>query len=140
MNSKLEKLSNTFADHCARSATAVCLLLSGVNAVALPPPDNKADTSFTGKVTAAKTANTAAKTTVEGAINSTVDIITMLAALAGFLFFLYGIFWVMSASRSEGRKEASPGWIMIIGGGILGVAASVYYLVVSGAAGIAPQT
>lgn len=75
--------------------------------------------------------------------NTTVNdwgfIIQIAAMLLGLVFVIWGIIWVMNASRSEGRKEAKAGWIMIIGGGGLGAIMAIYMLFVGGATALAGQ-
>ncbi len=131
MNAKYEKFSNAVADQRARIVTTSLFLMSGLCGA-------QTQDSFTNKVNAAKSSASgeAAKTKVTTAVNTTVELVSLVIAAVGFLVFLYGIFWVMSASRSEGRKAAQPGWIMVIGGGILGTAVGVYYIVVSGASAL----
>lgn len=65
-------------------------------------------------------------------------IVGIFGTVIGLVIFFWGILWVMSASRSEGRKAATPGWVMILGGGALGAGTALYLLsvgVFSGAAG-----
>jgi hypothetical protein len=54
----------------------------------------------------------------------------------GLVFVGWGIFWIMSAGRSEGRKEAKPGWMMVIGGGALGGIVGIYAITVGAFAGL----
>ena len=58
------------------------------------------------------------------------DVVSLVAMLVGFVFLIWGIMWVMAAGRSEGRKEAKAGWIMILGGGALGAASAIYIFTV----------
>lgn len=129
MISTSKQFINALANGSARIITTGLLLASGLCA---------AEDSFTSKINAAKTSSSAdaAKTKVTTAVNTTVELASLILAAVGFMFFVYGIFWIMQASRSEGRKESQPGWVMVVLGGVLGTAAGVYYLVVAGASAI----
>ncbi len=106
-------------------ARLVCLLLLSANDLAL------AQTSFTDQV---KNAKVRSSTELAASAKSGVDnysaIISVVLMLFGFGIMVWGIFWVMAASRSEGRKEAKPGWVMILGGGVLGAGAAAYVFTV----------
>lgn len=87
--------------------------------------------SFTDRVQNAKARSSAEL--LQGAKTGTdnyATIISLGAMLVGFAILIWGIMWVMAAGRSEGRKEAKPGWIMILGGGALGGASAIYIFTV----------
>ena len=86
-------------------------------------------TGFTDRVKNARTLDSAtlANQTKQG-VDNWGTIISLGAMLVGLFFFIWGIMWVMRASRDEGRTKAAPGWIMMIGGGALGGAMGVYLL------------
>lgn len=115
----------------ARLVCAVLLSLTGAHA--------SAQGEFTDRVSNAKTIDT--KGLRDGAKSGADNlgfIIGIGATVIGLAFFFWGVLWVMSASRSEGRKQATPGWVMMLGGGALGAGTALYLLFVgvfSGAAG-----
>lgn len=50
--------------------------------------------------------------------------------VVGLFLLVWGVIWIMSAARSEGRKDATAGWVMAIGGGVLGAATTIYVFIV----------
>lgn len=102
-----------------------CLVLWSATGVAL------AQSSFTDRVQTAKARDSSSLlASTKTGVDNYQQIIGLGLMLVGFAIMTWGIFWVMSAARSDGRKESKPGWIMIGGGGALGAATVIYLLTV----------
>lgn len=92
---------------------------------------------FVDKIKNAKTLDTSSlRNSAKTGADNIGFVVQLVGIVGGLVFFIWGILWVMSAQRSEGRKNAAPGWFMIIGGGALGAATLLYALVVGTFSGI----
>lgn len=63
-------------------------------------------------------------------------IIQIAMMVLGVILVAWGIWWITSASRSDGRKSSAPGWIMAIGGGALGAGMAIYMAIVGSFTGM----
>src|ERR1035437_2754223 len=114
----ITKISSTIAR--ARAGIAGAALSLATGAV-------MAQAEFMDRVKSAKAVDsTTLRANVTTGGNNLAAIGSVVFAVVGFAFMIWGIIWVMSAHRSEGRKEAVPGYVMAIGGGALGAASFVY--------------
>lgn len=100
----------------SRAIVGSCLLATGAYAA-----------EFTDQVRNAKAIDTRAMrdSTKTGADNFGF-MIGLGSMVVGLVFAIWGIIWVMKASRSEGRTSATAGWIMLIGGGALGAITAIF--------------
>ncbi|SFF31881.1 hypothetical protein [Paracidovorax wautersii] len=126
---KAGKINNFARDAVARVLTTAMLVMSGAASAV----------EFTDRVNSAKAIDTKAmRDTGKNAADNFGFMIGIAAMVLGLVFFVWGIIWVAAAARSEGRKEAKPGWIMIIAGGALGGGMALFMWIVgafTGAAG-----
>lgn len=122
----MEKVASKFSQAASRAwASAICAVLVTASNVAV------AQSSFTDRVQNAKARDSSAMLAqVKTGTDNWQMIISLIFMLIGFAIMAWGVFWVMAAARSEGRKEAKPGWFMIAGGGVLGAATGIYLAVV----------
>lgn len=127
---QIANAKSRIGDAWARVVCATLLTMTGAT--------SHAAGEFTDRVSNAKAIDTKSlrDSSKQGADNVGF-IVGMLGAVVGLVFFIWGILWVMSASRSEGRKSATAGWVMMIGGGCLGAGTAVYLLFVGVFAGAA---
>lgn len=124
MNAVLERIRNVGASAMVGSM----LLASGAVGAA----------EFTDRINNAKSIDTKVlRENAKSGADNFGFIIALVGMVIGLVVFMMGIMWVMSAAKSEGRKDAKAGWIMIGGGGALGAATGLFLYVVgffSGAA------
>ena len=114
----------------ARMVCAVLLFGSGAHSYAAG--------EFTDRVTNARAIDTrGVRDSAKSGADNIGFVIGIVGTVVGLAFFIWGVLWVMSASRSEGRKQATPGWVMMIGGGALGAGTALYLLFVGVFAGAA---
>lgn len=124
MTSKVLMLKNSLSDSFAK---LVCFVLVATSTLAVAQTGG----SFTDRVQNAKARDsTQLYQQTKTGVDNWQGIFGLVLMLIGFCIMAWGIFWVMGAARSEGRKEAKPGWIMIVGGGVLGASTAVYLLTV----------
>lgn len=120
---------NTRARDLAASAVCTTMLLASGAAIG--------QQEFTDRIKNAKALDsTTLRTNVNTGANNVGAIITTVLMIIGFFVFAWGVWWVMRASRSEGRTPAAPGYWMVIGGGLLGGGAAVYAFVVGAFTGM----
>lgn len=85
--------------------------------------------SFTDSVKNAKKLDTSSlSNSTKDGVNNIAAAAIVLAMLIGLFVFCWGIWWVMKASRSDGRENAGPGWMMIIGGAAFGAVGGLFAL------------
>jgi hypothetical protein len=74
----------------------------------------------------------ALKASTTSGVNNYAAILLAVFTFIGLIFFGWGIFLVMKASRSDGREKAGPGWMMMVGGGTLGILSTAFFFLVGG--------
>lgn len=127
---KFVAVKNGVLDVWARFVCALMLVASGGYAYA--------DGEFTDRVASAKAIDTSTlRSSAKTGADNIGFIVGIVGTVVGLVFFVWGVLWVMSASRSEGRKSATAGWVMMIGGGALGAGTALYLLFVGVFAGAA---
>lgn len=127
---QLANVKSRMSDAWARLVCAALLTMTGAT--------SHAAGEFTDRVSNAKAIDTKSlrDSSKQGADNVGF-IVGIVGAVIGLVFFVWGVIWVMSAARSEGRKSATAGWVMMIGGGALGAGTALYLLFVGVFAGAA---
>lgn len=122
-------LADCLKDARARLVTTALLIMTGATQAA----------EFTDRVQSARAIDTKAlRDNAKSGADNIGFMIGLFAMVLGLVVMLWGLWWVASASRSEGRKAAGPGWVMVVVGGALGAGVPLFMWVVgafSGAAG-----
>ena len=127
---QIANAKNRLGDAWARVVCATLLTMTGAT--------SHAAGEFTDRVSNAKAIDTKSlRDSSKAGADNVGFIVGILGAVVGLVFFIWGVIWVMSASRSDGRKEATAGWVMMIGGGALGAGTALYLLFVGVFAGAA---
>lgn len=126
-----QSVATAAANTWARACVGTLLVVTGASA--------QAAGEFTDRLNNARTIDTKSmRDSSKQAADNIGFIVTMGSMVIGFVFLIWGVLWIMSAGRSDGRKEAKGGWIMAVGGGALGAVGAIYGFVVgafSGAVG-----
>jgi len=129
LNFQTAGLADRLKDARARVVTMALLTMTGATQAA----------EFTDRVQSAKAIDTKAmRENVKSGADNAGFMIGVGAAVLGLVVMLWGLWWISSASRSEGRKAAGPGWVMVVVGGALGAGVPLFLWVVgafNGAAG-----
>lgn len=114
-----EIVKNSFA----RVTVGALLVMSGNAAFAAG--------EFTDRIQSARTVDTKQlRENVKQGADNFAAMISLIVMVVGFAIFIWGLLWVGKASRSEGRTNATPGWVMVGIGGALGAAGGLYLLFV----------
>lgn len=118
MKSKIANLITKSRDFSAKAFVGGMLLASGTSPFAA---------EFTDRVNNAKTIDSRAmRDSSKGLADNWGFMVSIAGMLLGLGFFIWGILWIMKAGRSEGRKEAGPGWMMLVGGAALGTVVGLF--------------
>ena len=130
MTTTVEEVSAVVKNGLARAYIAGALLASGGYA--------NAAGEFTDQIKSAKAVDTKAmRESAKSGADNIGFIVGVGGMLLGFIFVLVGFVLIASAARSEGRKPAAPGWIMVAIGGCLGAGMALYLWLVGTVSGAA---